>query len=943
MDEFKQKILGLINKQPLKIPSMGFDDSNYHFSQVPTLSINSKTVQDADRPADQDILESIEAAYFSMSETFDICRFELSKLPETLECDQIQQDFNNLKQQHQVVSKKVLQLILEHQQSCSEEFNRVREILEQVGDTLELCRDTRKHLSVAGKQFSSSLGILANYRKRKLAQILLNNLNMIKNLYSFDKRCQQMLADEDYGGAILELKRCQKIAVQYRHFSCVAALTYKLQETLEFTDTQLDRILAQMCYNFDKDRYTKLQTAYNLLEKSQVSMIDNIHVHYITAIYDSSFNTVNSYVPSAELLDLADGKNLYKILCQSVTQDLFISCLIDLCKILFKIVLSYHQLIKWHYDQENDRHIEGAIDVELDTSRHKLDINVVKIWDDVQRKVSGLLLNADLASYKFDQFVQVLRIVHRLMQVGEEFCMSKSEDLQESIRKQSVNYFKNYHAQRLEELRIFLENEMWEVCPVKPMFSILQLQEFRSVRSALKSYKLNPQVSPTVPVYSANSTECSSTHSQDGSSIIGNYFIRYADHGTPFDSGLDETFIEEDILQVERESLGCYSEESDDESEKSNDYVNVEESECPVKKEKPDNKFQVLTNTSLTVLRQMGKYLQMSRLLKPIACEIICSMNQLFDYYLYSVNLFFASDLAVASGNLYSPELSATIKSISDSLIFEYVADQNTPVPEGKATKPSPSLMLDLKNPEKLHGLSERLVGVESLVFLAKQYEFLREYLEYLILPSKKAILDQFFAQNIACVTHLRKPVYMAVVAQAFDLRQILLFMSKINWEVKEVMSQHNSYIDLIVQEVQMFRARLEMVMHKVPITNEVLKVLWESIAHIVTHTLVQGFSDAKKCSNGGRALMQLDFTQFLSKFEKISSLRPVPHKEYVENYVKAFYLPESELEKWIREHREYSSKHLFGLVCCTCQNNKKTRQKLLQVIEELEKNIFGR
>lgn len=66
----------------------------------------------------------------------------------------------------------------------------------------------------------------------------------------------------------------------------------------------------------------------------------------------------------------------------------------------------------------------------------------------------------------------------------------------------------------------------------------------------------------------------------------------------------------------------------------------------------------------------------------------------------------------------------------------------------------------------------------------------------------------------------------------------------------------------------------------------------------------VQSFSEAKKCSNGGRALMQLDFTQFLTKFEKISGLRPVPHREYVENYVKAYYLPEIELEMWLREHK---------------------------------------
>lgn len=56
---------------------MGFSDANYHFPQVETLSVNSKTVAEHDRPADQEILESIEAAYFSMKEDFDICRFEL--------------------------------------------------------------------------------------------------------------------------------------------------------------------------------------------------------------------------------------------------------------------------------------------------------------------------------------------------------------------------------------------------------------------------------------------------------------------------------------------------------------------------------------------------------------------------------------------------------------------------------------------------------------------------------------------------------------------------------------------------------------------------------------------------------------------------------------------------------------------------------------------------
>lgn len=320
--------------------------------------------------------------------------------------------------------------------------------------------------------------------------------------------------------------------------------------------------------------------------------------------------------------------------------NVFIPCLVDLCKVLFKIILSYYQLVKWHNNQEYE--------IESSMNRQKLDHNLIKIWDDVQRKVSSLLLNADLASYKFDQFVQVLGVVHRLIQVGEEFCLSKSEDLQESIRKQSVNYFKSYHIQHLEELKIFLENETWEVCPVKPIFTILQLQEFKSLRSILKNFKLRP---PLGNGYSTNSTDCSSTHSQDGSSITGHlYFVRYAENGTPFDTGLDETIIEEDILAGENDGSGYFSEESDDEPEELkqdfvDEYGDGSNGGSKKKKEKQNHKALILTNTTLSVLRQIGKYLQMSRLLKPIAYQIISCMNQLFDFYLFGVHSFFAADL----------------------------------------------------------------------------------------------------------------------------------------------------------------------------------------------------------------------------------------------------------------------------------------------------------
>lgn len=49
---------------------------------------------------------------------------------------------------------------------------------------------------------------------------------------------------------------------------------------------------------------------------------------------------------------------------------------------------------------------------------------------------------------------------------------------------------------------------------------------------------------------------------------------------------------------------------------------------------------------------------------------------------------------------------------------------------------------------------------------------------------------------------------------------------------------------------------------------------------------------------------MQLDFQQFLMKLEKLTDLRPIPDKEFVEIYIKAYYLTENDMEQFIKNHR---------------------------------------
>lgn len=136
-----------------------------------------------------------------------------------------------------------------------------------------------------------------------------------------------------------------------------------------------------------------------------------------------------------------------------------------------------------------------------------------------------------------------------MIEIGEEFCGSKSNELEKSIRQQTVNYFKNYHTSKLEELRIFLENESWTQCPVRPSFNFLYLQEFKTLRNPIENYR-KQKLSGKTNEKSENDYQSSSNLSTDGSSCLNfNYFSKHQDGSdTPFDSNFDDSFEDDSFL-----------------------------------------------------------------------------------------------------------------------------------------------------------------------------------------------------------------------------------------------------------------------------------------------------------------------------------------------------------------------------------------------------------
>lgn len=144
----------------------------------------------------------------------------------------------------------------------------------------------------------------------------------------------------------------------------------------------------------------------------------------------------------------------------------------------------------------------------------------------------------------------------------------------------------------------------------------------------------------------------------------------------------------------------------------------------------------------------------------------------------------------------------------------------------------------ELSNADALHGLMARVVGVEGAITIVQQFAQIRGYLEYLISSNDQNPLEHFLYESQLYLPELRKPIYMCVTARVVDLPSVLTSMSKVKWDINHVNVEHSIYVSYINRGLQTFSMRLEEIEKILAVPRE---SIWDSVAHVITHTLVEG------------------------------------------------------------------------------------------------------
>jgi hypothetical protein len=184
----------------------------------------------------------------------------------------------------------------------------------------------------------------------------------------------------------------------------------------------------------------------------------------------------------------------------------------------------------------------------------------------------------------------------------------------------------------------------------------------------------------------------------------------------------------------------------------------------------------------------------------------------------------------------------------------------------------------------------------------------------------------------------MRNCLYWPVAANLIDWDSLKSTIERVNWDVRELPSQPNSYVMDLLAKLKTISSSVTDLIEK-RLNGRMPKAadrqLWTDLSRLTFRTLIDGFAGAKKCSYGGRAAMRLDLQHLATGMYELARQRPLPDQDLAEQFITAFFYNEAQLEELVRLRNRYSVRQIRAVIQCALVDNRKARSRLLAMLEQ--------
>ncbi|EFA84727.1 hypothetical protein PPL_01719 [Heterostelium album PN500] len=774
------------------------------------------------------IIESIDKEYFTDD-------FNVGSLLDSIGADggidMIDQLSVKIYGYHEAVDSRFNNLIMKSYNGFVEGMSQVYEIEQDLTHSAVMCKSGKTYLDEVQKSLTAfGFILLQKHRKKQIYQYILRELERIRDINEAGRKIDRLLNQHDFPNAIQLASNISNMIISSTHYECISNITAGFESSTQLILDKIDSSFTEICHMFNEDTFESVIHGYIHLKQKQ-RLKDKIFQNFITNIDDHTKRILKTHLYNTTANPEEFKTMMFADMCRCVKEDQYVNVLLGILEHLSDLMSSHYQMRMWILDTLHKNPDSPDKDFYIDI--HKLLFNFKKnMWNTIQKQVK-LLLGSCSPSFKIEEFLKVLESTNQFIEVGHEFLNSTEDSnlLKTTIKEQSFAYFEHFHKQRIEDLRIMLENEMWHKVPLPNDFTVMNIAEFGSVINSMKALigdtatadgSSGKQAAATTPLISPFLImNAENTINLDPEVHRSAYFERYKVDGNPFHVTEGRKTLSE--------AAGDNLKNSSRNGSAADQNGDLSNTNSPL-----------LSSTTINVIRLIGKYLQMMKILKQLSYPIFTAISQLLEYYVYTVFTFFGEctnsdvfDNAEISN--VSPILKKTMQrlkakfvgvpttntssllstthlfqsKLTSSPISLRVSSDNSKSPPTLALQkesnnddaisiqwvlPKVSELVDLTNPKTLYGLEYRVIGLESMMFLVDAIMQASPLVMNLIPEEKKQSISIFYSDTVSVVSALRNVCYKNIASQILNFDQLNVSISSMRWELKDAPPDPSPY-----------------------------------------------------------------------------------------------------------------------------------------------------
>jgi len=383
-------------------------------------------------------------------------------------------------------------------------LGKVQELEIELQLTFFIVKAARRQITQAKAQLErGAMGILSDFKKKQLASEIIALLRGMQSVMAAASRVKLLLKDFQFDEASRVVEEARDWISAVSGIVCMKSCLEDLTVVERQFESRLWERARELILNFDGSQFALLYDAFQsrgigalLVQRIEEQMLDATQTQCLSTVLSFSNQPAASFsVSSAD-----QRQKSIDIVLSKLSDESAISCLVDLFEVIVDQILSLDRACKWAAANGDSMSIVTAA---LESGRRT-------VWTHTVSLVSSAITACKASGFKLEKFLHLSHAVQLFVSTADRFGLD-TRSLIGFDRMLSINYFKSFHADRVDILIGLIENEAWNRFPVETGFTVHSIRELQpylgeAVQRAAKASKTvdmnhNPFTSFTPPSF----------------------------------------------------------------------------------------------------------------------------------------------------------------------------------------------------------------------------------------------------------------------------------------------------------------------------------------------------------------------------------------------------------------------------------------------------------